>query len=139
MQEWTHPRRRLWPRSQVVLAVAAGGLLGAPARYGIGLGVHNSAGGFPVATFVINVSGSFALGALVTLIVERWSPTQYVRPFAATGFLGAYTTWSTFMVDADLLVKNGHPAMAAGYVVASLVAGLAAVYLGILAVRRWRR
>ncbi len=131
--------RPAYLRPPVLLAVAFGGMLGGIARYGIGLGVHTPAGGFPAATFIINVSGSLALGALLALIIERWPPTQYVRPFAATGFLGAYTTWSTFMVDADLLVKDGHAAVAVAYVAATLVAGLLAVYLGIVAVRRWPR
>ena len=90
-----------------------------------------------MSTFIINVTGSLALGALLTLIFERWPPTRYVRPFAATGFIGAYTTWSTFMLDDALLVKEGRPLTAAAYSGATLAAGLAAVYLGISFVRRW--
>src|ERR1700722_6557458 len=102
-------------RPRAVLAVAAGGALGAPARYGIGLALPVHGGGFPLATFLINVSGGLILGALVTLVVERWPPTRYVRPFFGTGFLGAYTTWSTFMVDAAVLTKDGHAGVAVGY------------------------
>jgi fluoride exporter len=124
------------PRLKVLAAVAVGGAIGAPLRYELGLAVSTPAGGFPLATFLINVSGSLVLGVLVTLIAERWPPTTYLRPFAATGILGAYTTWSTFMVDTDQLVQGDHVAVAAGYVVASLVAGLAAAYAGIWLARR---
>ena len=57
---------------------------------------------------------------------------RYARAFAGTGFLGAYTTFSTFSVEADLLIKDGHAVTAAGYVVASLVAGIAAAWLGVM-------
>jgi CrcB protein len=130
-------RRTTWLRLPVLAAVAVGGLLGAPARYELSLALPARPGTFPLSTFVINVTGSFVLGALLTLIVEKWPPTEYVRPFAATGVLGAYTTWSTFMVDTDMLLKSGHVLLAASYVTATLCAGLAAVYLGILLVRTW--
>jgi CrcB protein len=123
----------------VLAAIAAGGALGAPARYELALALPARPGTFPLSTFVINVTGSFLLGALLTLIVEKWPPTVYLRPFTATGVLGAYTTWSTFMVDTDLLLKAGHVLLAVGYVVATMSAGLVAVYAGILAVRRWHR
>lgn len=126
-----------WLRPRVLAAVGAGGLLGAPARYEVALALPAPANAFPLSTFVINVTGSFVLGALLTLVVERWPPREYIRPFAATGFCGAYTTWSTFMVDTALLLKGGHVTMAAGYVAATLVGGLLAMYTGILVVRGW--
>jgi CrcB protein len=130
-------RRPVWARPGILAAVATGGVLGAVSRYELSLAIAGAPGSFPVSTFVINVTGSLVLGALLTLIVERWRPSEYVRPFAATGFLGAYTTWSTFMVDTDDLVKGGHVAVAAAYVAASLVGGLAAVYLGTSIIRTW--
>ena len=126
-------------RPSVLLAIAAGGAAGTPARYALGRIVHVAPSGFPWATFVINVSGSFVLGLLLTLVVERWPPTRFVRPFAAIGFLGAYTTFSTYVVESDLLVKDGRVGVAAVYVVASLAAGFLAVYLGIVAARLWPR
>ena len=63
--------------------------------------------------------------------MHRFPPSQYLRPFAATGFLGAFTTFSTFVVETDLLVRDGHAATAATYAVASLVGGLAAAWAGI--------
>lgn len=131
------PRRLAWLRLRIVVAVAAGGAIGAPLREEMSRLVTGPAGGFPLSTWLINVSGSFVLGLLLTLIVERWPPTEYARPFVATGIIGAYTTWSTFMVDTDVLVKDGHPALAGVYVLASLAGGLAAVYAGVGLVRRW--
>jgi len=119
----------------VIAAIALGGALGAPARYGVAQLVHVSPGTFPWATFWTNVSGSFALGVVLILVLERFPPTRYVRPFVATGFLGAYTTYSTFAVETDLLVKDGHAGIAGAYVVASLAAGFAAVWAGIALAR----
>jgi fluoride exporter len=119
----------------VLGAVAFGGALGAPARYGLAQLVPVARGSFPWATLATNVSGSFALGVVLALVIERFPPTRYVRPFVATGFLGAYTTYSTFAVETDLLIKDGHVAIALGYVAASLVCGLVASGLGIMAGR----
>lgn len=115
----------------MLAAVAAGGALGAPARYGIAQWIAVAPGSFPWATFGTNVSGSFALGLFLAFILERFPPTRYLRPFAATGFLGAYTTYSTFSVDTAILFKDGHTVMALTYALGSVVAGLAAVWAGI--------
>ncbi len=124
-------------RPLVLVAISLGGILGTLARYGVGRTIHVAPGTFPWSTFTVNVSGSFVLGVLLTLMIERWPPSRYVRPFVAIGFLGSYTTFSTWMVEADLLVKDGFVAIAATYVVTSLVVGLLAVYLGTV-VARWR-
>lgn len=123
-------------RRDVLLAIAAGGALGAPARHGVSQLVDTAPGQFPWATFWINVSGSLALGVLLALLLERFPPTRYARPFLATGFIGAYTTFSTFAVETDVLVHDGHAATAVAYAVASLFAGFVAVWLGLLAGRR---
>ena len=68
-------------------------------------------------------------------MLERFPPTRYVRPFFATGFLGAYTTYSTFAVETDLLVKDGHAGYAVTYAVSSLLAGFAAAWLGMVIAR----
>jgi len=131
----TSPARHARPG--IVFAVALGGALGTPARYAVGRVVHVAQDSFPWSTFAVNITGSLILGLLLTLIVERWPPSRYLRPFAAIGFLGAYTTFSTYMVETDLLVKNGKAGIAAVYVVGSLVAGLVAVYVGIVIGRLW--
>jgi fluoride exporter len=119
----------------VLGAIALGGALGAPARYGVAQLIRVTADGFPWATFWTNVSGSFALGLILALILERFPPSRYARPFIATGFLGAYTTYSTFAVETDLLIKDGHSVTAAAYVVSTLLVGFAAVWFGILLAR----
>lgn len=123
-------------RPTVLAAIAIGGALGAPARYGVAQVVHASPGSFPWATFWTNVSGSFVLGVAVLVLATRFPAAQHVRAFVAVGFLGAYTTFSTFVVDADVLVKDGHAAVATWYVLGSLVSGLAAAAAG-MAFGRW--
>ena len=74
--------------------------------------IHVGANGFPWATFTVNLSGSLVLGIVAILVIEHLPPTQFLRPFVIVGFLGAYTTYSTYMVETDLLVKNGHVGVA---------------------------
>jgi fluoride exporter len=124
------PRRGGRHDPRVLAAISLGGALGAPARYGIAQLVSIGPGTFPWGTFWINVSGSFAVGFVLILVFERFPPTRYIRPFVATGFLGAFTTYSTFAVETDLLIKNGHWAIAMSYVAASFTAGFLAVWAG---------
>src|SRR5580704_15808819 len=97
--------RRLPEPAVRVAAIATGGSLGTLARYGVGRALVPAPLGFPWSTFAVNVAGSFLLGFILILVVERWPPTRFVRPFAALGL------------------------------VASLAAGLAAVALGMTAAR----
>lgn len=127
-------RRRRIPSTTVAL-VGAGGAAGALARYGIAHAIPTARAAFPWATFAVNVTGSFALGALLTLLVERLPRGRAARPLLGTGVIGAYTTFSTFTVEAVLLARNGHAATAALYVVTSVVAGLLAAAAGIALVR----
>jgi fluoride exporter len=124
-------------RRGVLVAIGAGGGVGSVARYEVALAMPHGPGGFPSATFLVNVTGSLALGVLMTFVVERWPPTRYVRPFVGIGICGGYTTWSTFMTDSTLLLRDGHLAMAIGYLAATLVCGLAATIAGIGLGRLW--
>lgn len=99
-----------WQRLDVLLVVAAGGLLGAPARYGVGQLLPPDKDGFPWSTFLINVSGALLLGILVELVRERLPNNRYARAFFGTGFLGAYTTFSTYTAETVLLAKDGYVA-----------------------------
>jgi CrcB protein len=121
----------------VLVAVSVGAMAGATARYELALWISVPPGGFPWATFWTNVSGSFVLGLLLVVLIgrfvtERFPTARDVRAAAGTGFLGAYTTFSTFSVDADLLLRDGHVAVAASYVVASLLVGITAAWAGVL-------
>jgi fluoride exporter len=120
----------------VLAAIAVGGALGASARYGVAQLVHVGPGTFPWATFWTNVTGSFALGAVLVLVAGRYPPRRFARPFVATGFLGAYTTYSTFAVETVLLARDGEAAVAGVYAAASLVVGFAAVWAGMVLGRR---
>lgn len=134
------PDRPASPRSRPALlgVIALGGALGAPARYGVAQVIHVAPNSFPWATFWTNVTGSFALGAILALILERFPPTRYLRPFLATGFCGAYTTFSTYAVEVDLLVKHARPVLALTYALSSLLLGLGAVWAGMVGARAVR-
>ena len=119
------------PPWRVLAAIATGGFAGGLARYGLGLAFPTAHGAFPAATFAINVSGSFILALLIVFVLEVWPPTTYVRPLTGTGFCGAYTTFSTWMVGTDQLISGHHGATAAWYLAASLIAGLGATSLGL--------
>jgi CrcB protein len=130
------PQRRPtspWPRLApgVLLAVFLGGVLGGGARYGIGLAAPPAADGFPWDIFAINVSGAFALSVVVVLVVEVFPPTRYVRPALGTGFIGAFTTFSSLATAADHLLAHGHPMLAIVYTVGSLFGGLVAASFGL--------
>ena len=110
-------------------------MLGAAARFKLAEALPTSPGHFPWATFWTNLSGSFVLGFLLIVLLERFPPTRYVRPFVATGILGAYTTMSTFTVETALLVKDDHAATAVLYGLGSVAAGVFLAYAGIAIAR----
>jgi fluoride exporter len=126
---------RRQPELGRALAVAGGGGLGTLARYGADRALPAGTMAFPWSTFLVNVIGSFILGALLTLIVERWSPTRFIRPFAAIGFCGGFTTFSTFAVEIVQRGEHDRLGLAVAYLAVSLVAGLAAAAAGITLVR----
>jgi CrcB protein len=121
---------------RVLALIAAGGFIGASARYGLDRAWPVRPDGFPWTTFVINASGAFALGVMLTFILQRRASGRYLRPFACVGILGAWTTMSTLATESDVLVKDGHAALALGYVVASLIVGVCATAAGIAVTRR---
>lgn len=115
--------------------VAAGGVLGALARYGLGVAFPRPPTGFPWATFGINVSGCALIGVLVVLVTEAFPAHPLLRPFLGTGVLGGYTTFSTYAVDTERLVAAGAPGTALAYLAGTLVAALVAAYLGVVGTR----
>jgi fluoride exporter len=124
--------RPAWQRPDVLVAVACGGLLGSAARYGVGLLFPTPSAGFPWSTFLVNISGALLLGTLLVLLLERFPTTAYARAFFGTGFLGAYTTFSTYMVETVLLARDGYAGRATTYLMGSLVVGLLASWSGIV-------
>ena len=126
------PRRFGHARPDVLVVIAAGGVLGVAARYRVGRAIPTADGAFPWATFWINISGSFVLGVFTVIVLERLGPTRHLRPFFGTGFVGAFTTFSTFSVETDLLIKDGHGKTAAAYVASTLIVGLLSAWLGII-------
>lgn len=118
-----------WSR---LLVLSAGGVLGVNARYWLGVWVSQrwAAAQFPWATFVINVTGSFAIGFL-TIALTRWLPHPHVRLFVVTGFVGGYTTFSTFEYDSAALWERGEPYRMLANMVGSVGVGFAAVMFGI--------
>jgi fluoride exporter len=96
---------------------------------------HAAPGSFPWPTFWTNLSGSFALGLLLGVVLQRFPARRYLHPFLAVGLLGAYTTYSTFAVETVLLARDGHPILGLTYAGASLVAGFALVWAGIWSAR----
>jgi CrcB protein len=113
------------------VAIAVAGALGALSRYGVSLLVGaRPRGSFPFATFVVNISGSFVLGFIAGAIGARFNP--HLRAALIVGFLGAYTTFSTFSLETVHLIEEGAMWVAAANVLGSVAAGLVAVYLGTL-------
>ena len=113
------------------LIIGIGGLLGAISRYSVALWIGQKWGrSFPHGTFVINVSGSFFIGLIMALSVERLMVNPQWRMFLTVGFLGAYTTFSTFEFETGTLVKDGEWMLAGMNVVFSVAAGFAALKIG---------
>ena len=113
--------------------VGIGGFLGAIARFWLGGFISNRLGAkFPYGTFVINISGSYLIGLIVTVLAERshWSANwRYLIPI---GFIGAYTTFSTFELETFQTLRDGEFLFASLNVVLSVVVGFIAVWLGII-------
>ncbi|MGW5382240.1 fluoride efflux transporter FluC [Nocardia sp. NPDC003963] len=130
-------RAELTTSHGVVLAViAAGGALGALARYGLTLSWPAPPGGFPWAVFVVNIIGSFLLGALMVVVTELRTPHPLLRPFLGVGVLGGFTTFSTYADDFRSLLETGTAAIGAAYLGSTLFAAVAACGLGIGLARR---
>lgn len=121
---------------KTAVAIGIAGALGALARYGVGGWIsRRNQSAFPWETFVVNISGSFALGLIFTVATERWSIAPWLRSALTIGFLGAYTTYSTWMFETYRLSEDRAHALAALNIVGSIAAGLVAVYLGVVAGR----
>jgi fluoride exporter len=115
------------------LCVLAGGGVGSLTRYLLGRAIVQRFPGSPfaVGTFIINVTGSLLIGFLMTLVVERLRLAHEWQLVLVVGFLGGYTTFSSFEYDAYLATRGGHAWAALLYLVSSVVLGYGAVWLGV--------
>ncbi len=121
----------------MILSIAAGGAIGAVGRYLTMSGVGHLIGhGFPYGTLVVNVIGSFVLGALIEVMALTWSPGPELRAFFVIGVLGAFTTFSTFSLDVVTLIERGEFLSAASYIIASMVLAVAALFIGMIIFRQ---
>lgn len=127
----------MWPCAPVafvavprLVVIAIGGILGSLGRYGIALAVGDSdPATWPWDTLAVNLIGAFLIGVIATLTAVRAAP-DWVRPFAITGVLGGFTTFSAFALETSGLLDAGRVVLAAGYVLVTMVVGLLAVRAG---------
>ncbi|MDZ7754439.1 MAG: fluoride efflux transporter CrcB [Gammaproteobacteria bacterium] len=121
-----------------LVAIAAGGALGAVMRYGVSTAVYALAGrGFPYGTLVVNVGGSAVMGLLFVLLVERMDVDAVWRAALLVGLLGSFTTFSTFSMETLALIEQGKGAEALVNVIASVVLCLTAAWVGLVLGRQW--
>ena len=113
-----------------VLLIGAGGFAGAIARYVVDVGVTQRFASFPWGTLVVNVTGCFVLGLVFALLTQRFDPDPTVRMAITVGFIGAYTTFSTFAFETMRLAEDGAILIAVSNVGLSVVVGIIAVSLG---------
>jgi CrcB protein len=136
----TRPPRRPHLAPVSVGLVAAGGSLGAAAREAVAQALPAPASGFPVSTLAVNLSGAFLLGVLLEAIARAGDDRgrrRRARLLAGTGFMGAYTTYSTFAVESDQLLRAGRVGTAVAYVAATVAGGLIVTAAGIT-LAAWR-
>src|SRR3954469_646713 len=113
------------------LIVFLGAGIGGALRHGVNVGAAKLFGyGFPLGTIIVNVSGSFLIGLFAGYFAFRPGIGQHLRLFLTTGLLGGFTTFSAFSLDTALLIERHAYALAAGYVLGTVFAGLIALFLG---------
>ena len=113
-----------------VAALSIGGVLGVNARFWLGVAINRfTSSQFPWATLTINVTGSFAIG-LCTVALARWLPHPHARLLIIVGFLGGYTTFSSYSMESFALWERGERGLCLAYLIGSVIAGFAAVVLG---------
>jgi CrcB protein len=122
----------------VLLLVFVGGGFGAVARHLSGMAVMRAAGpGFPWGTMAVNIAGSLAMGLLIAWLARRSAGDTELRLLLATGFLGGFTTFSAFSLDAVTLYERGALTAAAAYVIASVTVSILALFGGLWLARQF--
>ncbi|MCF8254412.1 MAG: fluoride efflux transporter CrcB [Bacteroidia bacterium] len=114
-----------------ILWIALGGAIGAVLRYLVVLGVNTlSPTDFPWATLLVNILGSFAIGALIANYSVHPSFSSFLRPFLVIGILGGFTTFSTFSLEAFVLIQKQELFKAGSYILMSFILGITAAFVG---------
>lgn len=131
-----HRREFVGRQARVLGVIAAGGALGALARYGVGILLPTEPGRFPWGTFAINVSGCLLIGVLMVLVTDVFAGRPLLRPFVGVGALGGFTTFSTYANEIRGLLRPGSVPLAFAYLAGTLVCALLAVLLGMIVTRR---
>jgi len=117
---------------QLIIAVALGGAIGSVTRYGVGIGSGKLFGlAFPWGTLIINIVGSFLIGAFAESFALRWDAPQAVRMFLTVGICGGFTTFSTFSLDAYVLLERAEWWQAAAYMIGSVVLSIGGLVAGL--------
>mgnify|MGYP001328986372 CR=1 FL=1 len=121
----------------MILSIAAGGAIGAVLRHFAGsLALSVAGSSFPWGTLSVNIIGSFFMGALISYFASIWTPPPELRAFLTVGLLGAFTTFSTFSLDVVTLWERGQAVMALGYIAASVLLSITALFAGMMLVRQ---
>jgi CrcB protein len=120
----------------LTLWIALGGAIGAALRHALNVGIARIAGSdFPWHTMLINISGSFVMGVLISMMALRWNVSNDLRAFLTTGILGGYTTFSAFSLDFAFLVERKTYFLAGAYALGSVVVSLIAIFAGMALAR----
>lgn len=119
-----------------IASIAAGGALGSVARYGVNVAAGKVLGlGFPYGTMIVNIAGSFLIGAIIAVFAHFWQPPENVKLFIVTGFLGGFTTFSTFSLDFSALWERHDYLAGALYIGGSIILSIAALFAAMALVR----
>ena len=121
---------------KISLLIGAGGFLGSISRYWLSLFLdRHFTGAYPIGTFTVNIIGCFLLGLIYAVAEHSSFISPDTRLFLAAGFCGSFTTFSTFAFESQVLIKDGHWPTMASYIVASIVLGVIATFVGVAAGR----
>ncbi len=121
-----------------IAAIAAGGAVGALARYGVqNLSVFFLGHGFPWGTMIANIAGSFLMGIMIAWFAHFWQPSHSLKLFLITGCLGAFTTFSTFSLDFVTLIERSAFLNAFLYLSGSVILSIGALFAGLSLIRLW--
>ena len=122
----------------MLLCIAAGGATGAVARYGVNVGVTRLLGhGFPYGTLTANILGSLLMGVCITLFARLLPVSEDMRALIVVGFLGSFTTFSTFSLDVVSLFQRGNMMLVLAYILGSVFCSVMAVVLGMALARQF--